>query len=293
VEAGFEILASDHINPPIDTPITENQEIIYTPGQYLTITVNGITYQARSRAPNITEALSGVGLPLESLDYCQPACEDPIPSDGNIRIVRVQEVVLLTHKLLPFVTEFQTTAELELDQQAVIQVGADGLAVDRQRIRSEDNVEIDRQSELETVVRPVKNEIIGVGTKVVIRTLQTPDGPIEYWRSRLVYATAYSPCGIYDPATLGGTRCFPYTSTGKPVQRGVAAVIRSWFYSMVGQPIYVPGYGFATIEDVGAGFADKDWIDLGFTDEDLEWWSNWTMVYWLTPVPDVILYILP
>jgi len=154
-------------------------------------------------------------------------------------------------------------------------------------------VEISRSTEDETVVRPAMNEIIGVGTQIVIRTLQTADGPIEYWRSRLVYATAYSPCGVYDPATLGGTRCWHYTASGKPVQRGVIAVIRSWYNYMVGQAVYVPGYGIGTIEDIGAGFVDRDWIDLGFTDADLEPWSNWTTIYWLTPVPEVILYNLP
>jgi 3D (Asp-Asp-Asp) domain-containing protein len=56
---------------------------------------------------------------------------------------------------------------------------------------------------------------------------------------------------------------------------------------MPGWPVYVPGYGFATIEDIGAGIAGRDWIDLGYSDEDYQVWH--------TPVPplDLVPYILP
>jgi hypothetical protein len=62
---------------------------------------------------------------------------------------------------------------------------------------------------------------------------------------------------------------------------------------MVGQQLYVPGYGVGTIGDVCGGCVGKYWVDLGFTDEDLVGWANWTTVYFLTPVPDNPIYILP
>jgi 3D (Asp-Asp-Asp) domain-containing protein len=72
-------------------------------------------------------------------------------------------------------------------------------------------------------------------------------------------------------------------------------VIRSWFNVMQGMPVYVPGYGYGSIEDIGGGIAGRHWIDLGFTDENIVPWHNWTTIYFLTPVPspDRILYILP
>jgi hypothetical protein len=61
---------------------------------------------------------------------------------------------------------------------------------------------------------------------------------------------------------------------------------------MKGQPLYIPDYGFATVEDACGGCVGKPWIDLGFTDENFEGWHQWVTVYFLTPVPQNIVYIL-
>ncbi len=65
------------------------------------------------------------------------------------------------------------------------------------------------------------------------------------------------------------------------MQRGVIAVIRSWYYEMKGQAVYIPGYGYATIEDVGGGIPGKDWIDLGYSDTDYQPWHQWVTMYFL------------
>ena len=112
------------------------------------------------------------------------------------------------------------------------------------------------------------------------------DGPIEYYRAVEAYATSYSPC------RLGVDYCSSRTASGATLQKGVIGVIRSWYNVMRGQPVYIPGYGFATIEDIGAGFSDRHWVDLGYTDEDWVSWSRYVTVYFLTPVPANIMWIL-
>jgi 3D (Asp-Asp-Asp) domain-containing protein len=61
---------------------------------------------------------------------------------------------------------------------------------------------------------------------------------------------------------------------------------------MQGQPVYIPGYGHATVEDVGGGIPGRFWIDLGYSDNDYEAWGDWVTVYFLTPVPQNVVYIL-
>jgi 3D (Asp-Asp-Asp) domain-containing protein len=61
---------------------------------------------------------------------------------------------------------------------------------------------------------------------------------------------------------------------------------------MRGAAVYIPGYGFATVEDIGAGFSDRHWIDLGYSDEDWVSWSGYVTVYFLTPIPSNIMYVL-
>jgi 3D (Asp-Asp-Asp) domain-containing protein len=109
---------------------------------------------------------------------------------------------------------------------------------------------------------------------------------IEYWRAVQMYATSYSPC------RSGGDRCYPGTSSGKTLQKGMVALRYSWYLAMGGQALFIPGYGFATVEDVCGGCVGKPWIDLGYSDDDYVPWSSWVTVYFLTPVPATIIYVL-
>jgi len=111
---------------------------------------------------------------------------------------------------------------------------------------------------------------------------------IEYWRAVEMFATSYSPCRLGVPDLCSNT-----TASGLPLQRGVVGTIRSWYNVMNGQQLYIPGYGFAVIGDLGAGYPDgRPLIDLGYGDDDYIPWHSWVTVYFLPPVPDSIIYIL-
>ncbi|MBA4379813.1 MAG: hypothetical protein C0393_03870 [Anaerolinea sp.] len=286
-EAGISLYAADLLDPPAEAPITGPLTVTYTPSRQVTVSVDGKSLVIRSAAGTVGQALVQVGIPLEGLDASLPSESAPLPEDGQIRILRVVETVTLSQKSIPFTSRFEASADLELDQQSLLQGGEPGLAMSRVRIRYEDGQEVGRQAESESVVRPARDRVVGFGTKVVIRSTSVDGVAIQYWRAVRVYTTSYSPC------RSGGERCYPGTSSGKPVEKGVVAVVARWWAYMVGQPIYVPGYGYATIEDIGGGFPDRYWIDLGWSDSDYQPMTGWTTVYFLTPVPDKILYTLP
>lgn len=285
-EAGIPLYVGDSLDPPPETPITGPMTVTHTPGRELTVTIAGRPLTIRSAAPTVGQALAEAGIPLIGLDYSLPAESDPPPADGQIRVVRVSESLVLAQKPIPFTSEFVASAEVELDQQQVLQPGEAGLAVSRTRIRYEDGQEAARQTEGETIVRPPKKRIVGYGTKIVVRTTDLGGVTIEYWRAVPMFATSYSPC------RSGVDQCLPGTSSGKPVKKGVVAVVQRWYVYMQGQPVYIPGYGHATIEDVGGGIPGTPWIDLGYSDEDWVQWGDWVTVYFLTPLPADVLYVL-
>jgi hypothetical protein len=64
------------------------------------------------------------------------------------------------------------------------------------------------------------------------------------------------------------------------------------YLAMGGQQLYIPGYGFASVEDVCGGCTGKPWIDLGYSDNDWQQWDSWVTVYFLAPVPANIIYDL-
>jgi uncharacterized protein YabE (DUF348 family) len=288
-EAGFNISISDLLTPAPETPLAGPVTARLVPGRQISVQADGKTLKATTSAQTVGTALAQVGLSLQGLDYSLPAADQPIPEDGNIQIVRVREEVVINQETIPFTTLFEPLDDEELDVYKVTQIGQVGLKAQRVRITFEDGAETSREVEDEWVLRDPRPRIEGYGTKIVVRTENTPDGPIEYWRKVTMWATSYSPCGA------GQDRCYPGTSLGLPVQKGVVAVIYDWFIPMGNHTVYVPGYGHAIIADVGGGVPGRHWIDLGYTDEDYVPWAQWVTVYFTTPIPPAheILYILP
>lgn len=286
--AGIPLYANDFIDPGAPSALFEGMTITHRPAREIVVHVDGGQVRIRAAAQTVGRALAEGGLALTGLDYSIPAENEPLPTEGEIRIVRVSESLILLQKSLPFSSEFQATAELEIDQQDLLQAGEPGLAISRVRLRYEDGQEVSRQSEAEVIVRPARNRVVGYGTKIVIRTATVDGIQIEYWRTKQMYATSYSPC------RSAASRCFNFTASGKPVVRGVVAMRRIYYNAMRGQPLYIPGYGYATIEDIGGGIPDgRLWIDLGYSDADYTAaYDGWVTVYFLTPVPNSIVWVM-
>jgi len=285
-QASQTISAGDAIYPPLNTPVTDGMTITITSARDLTVSVDGKSVTLRSSAATVGKALAEAGLPLLGDDYSLPAENEAVPPDGQIKVVRVSESVLLAQKSLPFESELVASTDVPLDQNQILQPGENGLSIQRIRVRYENGVEISRVTENETVVRPPKNRVLAYGIKVEVKTANVGGVTIEYWRAVQMYATSYSPC------RSGGDKCYSGTSSGKQLAKGMVGLRYSWYLAMGGQQLFIPGYGFASVEDVCGGCVGKPWIDLGYSDNDYEQWSSWVTVYFLTPVPSSIIYIL-
>jgi uncharacterized protein YabE (DUF348 family) len=285
-EASIWLRAGDRVEPELDTPLTDGMRITLTAPRRLIVSVDGKSVQIQSSRRTVGEALAEAGMPLVGLDYSLPAEKDPLPSDGQIRVVRVSESVVLAQRPIPFENELQASADVPLDQTQILQPGENGLSVQRIRIRYEDGKEVSRATENETLVRPPKKRIVAYGTKIEVKTAAVDGVKIEYWRTMQMWATSYSPC------RSGGNGCHSGTSSGKSLRKGMVGLRYNWYLSMQGQRLYIPGYGFATVEDVCGGCVGKPWIDLGYSDNDYEQWGTWVTVYFLTPVPTNVPYDL-
>jgi 3D (Asp-Asp-Asp) domain-containing protein len=130
--------------------------------------------------------------------------------------------------------------------------------------------------------------LIAYGTEIIVRTLETKNGPIEYWRRIPMLTTAYS------AATSGKSPDHPrygVTRTGLKAGYGIVAVDPRVIPLKTN--IYVPGYGEALAGDTGGRVLGKH-IDLGY-DEIPPLMYEWRDVYLLTPAPpaDTIRYVLP
>jgi 3D (Asp-Asp-Asp) domain-containing protein len=285
-DLSYWLRAGDEIEPPLNSPIADGMTITISSPHTLTVRADGKVVKIQSSARTVGEALAEAGIPLLGLDYSLPSENDPPPVDGQIKVMRVNESVILAQKPIPFESELIAAAEVPLDQTQILSPGENGLSVQRIRIRYEDGNEISRITEDETMVRPPKTRTLGYGTKVEINTATVNGVKIEYWRAVQMYATSYSPC------RLGTSTCGSTTASGKQLQKGVVALPTNLYLSMKGQALFIPGYGFATVEDACGGCVGKPWIDLGYSDNDYEPWFSSVTVYFLTPVPQNIVYTL-
>ena len=286
ISAGVSVSKSMLVIPDGDSEFVSGMTVEVLPLRDLTVSVNGKLISTVSAGVNVGEALARAGLPLNGSDVSIPSAGEPLPADGRILIVPVRDSFSMKAETIHRDTEWTAASDLDLDDTRMIREGSDGLRGTFSRVRRENNEIVLEETSPETVlVQPVSDKQ-EYGTRISVRTLDTPDGQIEYYRAVKVYATSYSPC------RSGTTSCITGTASGMKVQKGVAAVTSSWYNKFGGQSVYVPDYGKAVIADVGGGIPGRYWIDLAYEDDNFEGWSRETMLYFLTPVPADMVWVL-
>ncbi len=292
-EAGIQLSSDDLIDPPLNTAITTPLNINIISARDLSIFIGDKVIQIRSFAGTVGEALAEAGIPLTGLDTSSPLENEAPPPDGQIRVVRVNEIINVAVEPIPFSTERIESEDVPLGQEDLIQPGVDGLAMLRTRVRFEDGVEVSRNTESKTVIREPQKRIVAGGSQIVL----APVGgniPYEYWTAVQMYATVYSPCAS------GISGCSYGTASGAPAGYGIVAVDYSIYSYLAGMKVYVPGYGVGTIGDTGGGpiietalgVQRTQWIDLGFDEGGMVDMTGWVTVYFLAPAPAEVPYFL-
>jgi uncharacterized protein YabE (DUF348 family) len=288
-EAGIRLYEGDRLVPSPETALDRPLTVVLTRARLLQINIGDTMVVGRSAGPTVAQALNDVGTPLGGLDYSIPAPTEPVPEAGQIQLIRVSEQVQLKQRPLPFETLYQPLDNLEIDQRQLVQPGTYGVVAEQVRVRLEAGLEVSRAIEGQWVAQEPADEIIGYGTQIVVRSVATPDGQLEYWRAVQMYATSYSASRAGVPLDHPW---FGITASGKPLTMGLVAIDRSLI--PFGTRMYVPGYGFAEAADTGGGVRGR-WIDLGYDDENYVPWHQYLTVYFLTPtpLPGSIVYIFP
>ena len=288
-EAGMTLYLADRVSPDLSTPLSDGQAVNIEPAVPVTILADGRHLHTRTHRKTVSEALAEVGVPLVGLDYTDPAPNAPLKPDTSIRVVRVAETFRIEQEPVPFEIQWLPDSEMEIDTRSLKQGGENGVLQKRIRVRTEDGKEVSRQLDDSGVIREPKTKIISYGTKIIVRTLDTPTGPVEYWRKIRMLATSYS------ASTSGTPKSAPYygrTRLGWQMRFGIVAVDPA--VVRLGSRVYVANYGTGDAGDTGSAIKGKR-IDLGYDDDDPRvWqWYRWTDVYLLTPVPDNISYVIP
>lgn len=173
---------------------------------------------------------------------------------------RFEEKFATASAVIKFETEYKDDPEIEAGTETVVQEGEDGKKITTTKITYYNGEEFDRDI-VDVSTQSPNNKIISRGTKIVWKTIQTPEGEIRYWKKMRVYATHY------DSRCPG---CNEWTAIGMRAGKGVIAVDPK-VIKMRSQ-VYIPGYGKAVAGDTG-GAIKGNIIDLGFEDARTAGWS--------------------
>jgi len=286
---GIFLYLGDRVTPSLGSRVLAGMRIYIKRSTPVIISADGDTIRTRTQRNMVSDVLGQEGVILMGKDYSVPSPDTPLIEDMEIQVMRVREELEIEQELIPFESKWVPDPEMRIDTQQLVQSGGPGVIKSRYRVTSENGQEVSNTLEDEWIDHPPSDKIIAYGTQVVVQTLDTPDGPFEYWRHFRVLATSYS------AATSGKAKDHPrygITRTGLQAGQGVIAVdpkvIPLW------SEVYVPGYGRAVAGDTGGSVLGRH-IDLGFDEDVPPLWYRWVDVYVSTPVPasDQIRYVLP
>ncbi|MDP3733332.1 MAG: 3D domain-containing protein, partial [Candidatus Daviesbacteria bacterium] len=162
--------------------------------------------------------------------------------------------------IIPKKIIFEDDPEIEAGIDKVLDEGLDGKKVKIIKITFFEKEEYAREI-VSSETTPPKDKKILRGTKIVWKTLDSPDGQITYWKKMRVWATHY------DQYCLG---CNEWTAIGMRAGKGVIAVDPKVI--PMRSKVYIPDYGMAVAGDTG-GAIKGNIIDLGFDDARTSGWS--------------------
>ncbi len=282
--AGIKLYRADRISPDPATPLENGMHISLERSVPIDVRVDGHVLRTRTHRSRVGEVLADLGVTVNGQDYTSPALDAALSEGMEIQVVRVNESVIVEQSPVPFDSVWQADPDSEIDTTSLMQEGESGVLERRTRLRYENGQVVDRRVEGESVILAPKNRVMGYGTKIIVRTLQTESGPVDYWRVVRMLATSYSAstAGVSSSSAHYGR-----TATGLTMGNGIVAVDPNVI--SLGSHVYVPGYGVGLAGDTGGAIKGKR-VDLGYTDADLQLWYRWVDVYLLTPVPDYITY---
>lgn len=279
-ENDFVVHTNDLISPSLSQYINPGMRILIERSKPVTIRVDGKVFQAHTREHTIGTMLTEAGIRLQGKDYTRPAVGTSLTDNMQVQVVRVREEVVEEATAIVFAKLVQADDGLEIDKQELRQRGQNGEHRKQFRVTYEDGTQTKRTLEKEWDSKKPVPQITAYGRKIVMHSIDTPQGTLQYWRAVRMYASSYSPA---RSGTSPDKPWFGHTSSGLPAGTGVIAVDKSvvpWL-----SRLYVPGYGIGTAGDTGSGVSGK-LIDLGFDDDNYEGWHEWIEVYWLWPPPD-------
>ena len=287
--AGVVIYEGDLVTPGEAEPVTAGQHVVVERSLPVALLTRSGDLRTRTRRETVADLLAEQGMVLTGLDRIDPPLDTPLKAGIQIRVTRVERRFEVEEDVTKYASVWEPDYDLEIDNSRLDQEGVNGITRYRYQVTLEDGEPITSTLQDVWLAQEPITKVLKYGAKIVLRDLETADGPLTYWRKVTMFATAYT------PASSGTPKDAPWyvrTRIGLKAGYGVVAVDPS--VVRLGSRVYVPGYGAAIAGDTGGGVVGR-WVDLGYDDGTARPWGRCVDVYMVgEPPPDYLIrYRLP
>ncbi|MBU4541540.1 3D domain-containing protein [uncultured Acetobacterium sp.] len=256
------------------------------------IEVDGKTITYLSGGETIADVLAENGVKPDEDDKVEPGLSTPLTAkSGTIKVTRISYVESTGIKDVPMKATIAENPELPIGTRVVKQVGQNGKANMKEKIRYENGIEVSREVITSEVIMPAIEEIIEVGPATTITmpeavevTSVTGNVTVEKSATGDGSAAINKDSGFKGSMVVSATA---YTATGNNTASGTVPqagrTIATWGGIPFGTKVYIPALGGVyTVEDrggaVGYGIID---IYMDSEAECLSWGRQNIEIYFV------------
>lgn len=294
----------DELSHDLDAEIEENMTISLEQAFAWTLVDGTKEQEAWSTSITVADFLKQHNIKLNKDDRIEPSLDTTLSEGASVKIVRVEKVTDVLEEPKDFAVETRKDEDLASGTEEVVQKGEEGLIEKTYEVVMENGKEKSRKLKSEKVVKESVNEVVAVGTKVLVADVsrgtpakqtstqpsQTSTQPSQTSAAKKSEASTSEASASTTEAPSGGKEmivsstaytascngCSGITATGINLKANPGLKVIAVDPSVIplGSKVYVEGYGYAIAGDTGGAIKGNK-IDVFIpTQEEAYRWGN-------------------
>ncbi|WP_216831186.1 G5 and 3D domain-containing protein [Alkalihalobacterium elongatum] len=278
----------DKISPSLDTEIQPEMNVTYESAFMVRVKSDGEEHEVWTTSTTVADFLERESITLGELDRVEPALDEILNSEEEIKVVRVEKVTDVVEETVAFATVTKNDSSLQKGNEKVVESGKNGLVEKHYEVILEDGEEVSRELVKTETTRESTDRVVAVGTREPTPTVSRSSSPAPKQTSTNSGSTSNSSSTSPSGKTMTVTAtaytancngCSGITATGINLKnnRNMKVIAVDPNVIPLGSRVHVEGYGTAIAGDTGGAIRGNK-IDVHVpTKNEAYRWGNRTV----------------